>query len=106
MQSGAFANALIISHSPSDFCLDFVTTFFPNSAVSSRVFLSAGQLPGLVQSLTTTYDHYRRQSAPSPDSPGSPGSSDMPPSPDDPPQHRHDPDSLSGESREKPPQGS
>ncbi len=80
VQSGAFANALIVSHTPTDFCLDFVTTFFPNSAVSARVFFGAGQLPGLITSLSSTYEHFRRQlanpPASKPDEPPPPSSAE------------------------------
>ena len=37
----------MIGHSAGEFSFDFLTNFFPQSAVSSRVFLSAGQAPRL-----------------------------------------------------------
>ncbi len=43
--SGSYANAVMIGHGPHEFSFDFITNFFPNSAVSARVFLSAGQVP-------------------------------------------------------------
>ncbi|EMI16046.1 hypothetical protein RMSM_07033 [Rhodopirellula maiorica SM1] len=49
--SGAYANGVMIGHGASEFGLDFLTSFFPQSAVSSRVFVAAGQVPRLLDSL-------------------------------------------------------
>lgn len=46
--SGDYANAVMISHSASEFCFDFIANFFPRSAVSQRVFVSAPQVPRMV----------------------------------------------------------
>src|SRR3989440_3109236 len=51
MLSGSYANAVMIAHSPSEFCFDFITNFYPRSAVSSRVYLSAPQVPGFLNTL-------------------------------------------------------
>jgi len=49
--SGAYANGVMIGHGVSEFGLDFLTSFYPQSAVSSRVFMAAGQIPRLLESL-------------------------------------------------------
>lgn len=49
--SGVYANGVMIGHGASEFGLDFLTSFFPQSAVSARVFVSAGQVPRLLDSL-------------------------------------------------------
>lgn len=49
--SGAYANGVMIGHGASEFGLDFLTSFYPQSAVSARVFLAAGQIPRLLESL-------------------------------------------------------
>ncbi|GAA4448576.1 DUF3467 domain-containing protein [Novipirellula rosea] len=49
--SGVYANGVMIGHGASEFGLDFLTSFFPQSAVSSRVFVAAGQVPRLLDSL-------------------------------------------------------
>lgn len=49
--SGVYANGVMIGHGASEFGLDFLTSFFPQSAVSARVFLAAGQVPRLLESL-------------------------------------------------------
>ena len=63
MLSGVYANAVMIGHTPSEFWFDFITNFYPRSAVASRVYLSAQQVPALLQTLTTSYQaHQRKQS--------------------------------------------
>lgn len=49
--SGVYANGVMIGHGASEFGLDFLTSFFPQSAVSARIFLAAGQVPRLLESL-------------------------------------------------------
>jgi hypothetical protein len=61
--SGVYANAVMIVHTATDFCFDFITTFYPRSAVSCRVFLSAPQIPGLLSSLTTSLQQYQKKQA-------------------------------------------
>src|SRR5258708_19092402 len=55
MLSGVYANAVMIGHSPAEFWFDFITTFFPRSAVSSRVFLSAHHITGMLDTLNIAY---------------------------------------------------
>ena len=49
--SGVYANACIIGHSPAEFVFDFVTNFFPRSAVSSRVYMSTRQVPQFLKGM-------------------------------------------------------
>ena len=72
--SGVYANGVMIGHGASEFGLDFLTTFFPQSAVSARVFLAAGQVPRLLDSLRNAVKQLdqRRQSPPGGDPPGNP----------------------------------
>lgn len=49
--SGVYANGVMIGHGATEFGLDFLTSFFPQSAVSARVFLASGQVPRLLESL-------------------------------------------------------
>jgi hypothetical protein len=49
--SGTYANGVMIGHSPAEFVLDFLTNFYPKSAVSCRVYLSAQQVPRLIDTL-------------------------------------------------------
>jgi hypothetical protein len=61
MLSGAYANGVMIGHTPSEFKFDFLTNLFPNSAVSARVFLSAPQVPRLLNSLQSTYQQFQQR---------------------------------------------
>jgi len=62
--SGAYANAVMIGHGPHEFSFDFITNFYPHSAVSSRVFLAAGQVPRFYDSLKGTWDQLRQRLQP------------------------------------------
>jgi hypothetical protein len=63
MLAGVYANAALISHSQAEFCLDFITNLFPRSVVSCRVFLAAAHVPGLLQSLTQSFQQYQQKLA-------------------------------------------
>lgn len=39
--SGRYANAVLIRHSGTEFCFDFITNVYPRSAISARVYLAA-----------------------------------------------------------------
>jgi hypothetical protein len=64
--SGAYATAVMISHSPAEFVFDFITRFFPMAAVSARVYLSASQVPRLLDSTSASLQRYvdRQQQKP------------------------------------------
>lgn len=59
--SGTYANAVMIGHSATEFCFDFITTFFPRSAVSCRVYLSAPNVPRLRDSLKQSFGQFQRK---------------------------------------------
>ncbi len=59
--SGAYANGVMIGHTPSEFKLDFLTNLFPHTAVSARVFLSAPQVPRLIDSLQNTFAQFQKR---------------------------------------------
>jgi hypothetical protein len=56
--SGVYANAAILSHSASEFVFDFFTNFYPKAAVSARVFLTAGHVPVMLNSLMQSWQRY------------------------------------------------
>lgn len=74
--SGNYANAVMIGHGPHEFSFDFITNFYPHSAVSSRVFLAAGQIPRLYESLKGTWEQLRARMQPPPGNPPPPPTSD------------------------------
>lgn len=81
--SGAYANGVMITHTPAEFKLDFLTNLFPHPAVSARVYLSAPQIPRLHESLAGAWRQFqqRTQQPPGHDPLSGPPS---PPSPETP----------------------
>ena len=59
--SGAYANGVMIGHTPAEFKFDFLTNLFPSSAVSARVYLAAPQVPRLLESLQGTYRQFQQR---------------------------------------------
>ncbi|MFN9911949.1 MAG: DUF3467 domain-containing protein, partial [Pirellulaceae bacterium] len=57
--SGAYANAVMIGHGPHEFCFDFITNFYPQSAVSARVFMAAGHIGRVLESLRTSWEQLK-----------------------------------------------
>ena len=61
VMSGVYANGVMIGHGASEFGLDFMTSFFPQSAVSARIFLAAGQIPRLLDSLRNSVQQLQQR---------------------------------------------
>lgn len=61
--SGTYSNAVLVGHSPSEFFFDFITNFYPTSAVASRIFLSAAQLPRVLETISVAYQRFRDRRA-------------------------------------------
>ncbi len=59
--SGQYANAVMIGHTASEFSLDFITTFFPRSAVSARVFVATPNAKRLLDSLKHAYQQFQQR---------------------------------------------
>jgi hypothetical protein len=69
--SGAYANAVMIGHGPHEFSFDFITNFYPQSAVSSRVYMASGHVWRMLDSLKQSWDQLRpRLGFPPPPGPG------------------------------------
>ncbi len=74
VQSGSYANAVMIGHSPTEFSFDFITTFFPRSAVSQRVFMATANAKRLLDSLNHSFKQFQdrlRNPPPPPEFPDS-----------------------------------
>lgn len=67
--SGAYANGVMIAHGASEFGLDFLTSFYPQSAVSARVFMASGQIPRLLESLQQSLRQWHAQRGQNPGGP-------------------------------------
>ena len=61
--SGAYANAVMIGHGPSEFFIDFITGFFPTAAVSCRVYFAAQQAPRLLETMRTSLQQHQQRRA-------------------------------------------
>jgi len=79
--SGAYANAVMIGHTATEFSFDFITTFFPRSAVSQRVFLAAPNVPRLLDSLTQSFEQFRKRTEDAP--PDGSSATPLPPTSDE-----------------------
>ncbi|TWU04975.1 DUF3467 domain-containing protein [Stieleria varia] len=81
--SGTYANGVMIGHGATEFGLDFLTSFFPQSAVSCRVFVASGQVPRLLESLKGAVNQLeqRRQGGAAPPTPQPPPAPLPPPTP-------------------------
>ena len=64
VQSGIYANTVMMTHTHSDFCFDFITGFYPRSAVAARVFTTIPQIPRLLQMLTRSFEQWRSRPRP------------------------------------------
>ncbi|HID24119.1 MAG TPA: DUF3467 domain-containing protein [Planctomycetaceae bacterium] len=78
--SGSYANAVMIGHTATEFSFDFITTFFPKSAVSKRVYMAAPNVPRLLDSLKHSFEQYQRKIAAARQNP--PPTAPPPPQPD------------------------
>lgn len=58
MLGGTYSNAVMITHSPSDFVFDFLATFYPRSVVASRVFMSAQQVPAFLNTMRRAFQQF------------------------------------------------
>jgi hypothetical protein len=59
--SGTYANSVMIGHSPTEFFLDFISGFYPTSAVAARIFMPAQQIPRFQNALLSSLEHHRQR---------------------------------------------
>lgn len=59
--SGTYANSVLIGHSPTEFFFDFISGFYPTSAVASRIFLPCQQVPRFLNALTASLQQHRQR---------------------------------------------
>jgi hypothetical protein len=78
VQSGTYANAVMIGHSPTEFSFDFITTFFPKSSVSARVFMATGNAKRLLDSLQHSFQQYQQRLRNPPPPPAPPSEYEQP----------------------------
>lgn len=57
MLGGAYANIVMISHTPQEFCLDFVARFAPTPVVTARLFLTVPNAVRMLQTIRQAFRH-------------------------------------------------
>lgn len=57
--SGAYSNSVLIGHSFNEFFFDFITGFYPTSAVSARIFMPAPQVPRFLAAVGSAMQQYK-----------------------------------------------
>ena len=68
--SGVYANAVMVGHTPAEFGIDFITSFFPTASVSARVYLAAPRVTQLIDTLAGLVAQHHRRSTPPTFNPG------------------------------------
>ena len=58
---GSFANVVMIRHTHEEFCIDFVANFYPRAVVTARVFMSAGRIPSLLDTMSGSLEGFRQK---------------------------------------------
>jgi Protein of unknown function (DUF3467) len=61
MLSGTYANSVLIGHSPTEFFFDFITGFYPTSAVAARIFLPCQQVPRFLNALNSSVQQHKQR---------------------------------------------
>ena len=61
LQSGSYATGILVNMNPVEFHFDFVTGFFPNASVSSRVYLAAPRVQNMIDTLVNTHSNLVKQ---------------------------------------------
>jgi hypothetical protein len=87
--TGSYANGVMIGHAASEFKFDFLANMVPHPSVSTRVYLSAPQVPRMLESLKKTYSQFQervkqqqqQKQQPPQDPPSSEGGAQPPQSP-------------------------
>ncbi len=64
---GVYANAVLLRHSATEFCFDFVTNFYPRSCVNARVFMAAPQVKPLLNTISHSFEQFRERHTPPPE---------------------------------------
>jgi len=81
----AYANTLMVTHSATEFCFDFILDIFPRPTVTARIYISAPQVPPFLEALKRTLQQIqnRQFQSPPPQIPPPPAAAtqEPPPSP-------------------------
>lgn len=61
LAGGAFANVVMMRHTPEEFAFDFIASFYPRPIVTARVYMAAGRIPSFVDALASSYQRYQQR---------------------------------------------
>ncbi|MEO6435293.1 MAG: DUF3467 domain-containing protein [Tepidisphaeraceae bacterium] len=78
MQSGAYANTVLMGHSQTEFFFDFITGFYPTPSVAARVILPSAQAPRFLTTLKNSLQQYYVRYGKKPDAHGEAPSGEPP----------------------------
>jgi len=68
---GAFANAVMVRHTPEEFCFDFICNLFPRPVVAARIFMAATRIPAFIDAVSSSLQRFRHTGGnPPPTAPG------------------------------------
>jgi hypothetical protein len=59
--SGTYANSVMIGHSPTEFFMDFISGFYPTSAVAARIFMPVPQIPRFLNALNSSIEQHKQR---------------------------------------------
>ena len=59
LYGGVFANAVMIRHTPDEFCFDFIANLFPRPVVVTRVFTAARRVPSLIEAMAGSWERFQ-----------------------------------------------
>jgi hypothetical protein len=58
---GAFANVVMLRHTPEEFAFDFIASFYPRPVVAARVYMAAGRIPSFIDALWSSHQKYQQR---------------------------------------------
>lgn len=59
--SGTYANSVMIGHSPTEFFMDFISGFYPTSAVAARIFMPVQQIQRFQTAIQSSLENHRQR---------------------------------------------
>lgn len=72
VQSGTYANTVLMGHSPTEFFFDFISSFYPTPSVSARIIIAAAQGPRFLNTLKNSLTQYQNRYVKKPEPPSPP----------------------------------
>jgi len=61
MLGPAYANVIMIRHTPEEFSFDFIANFYPRPVVTARIYMAAGRVPSFLEAMANSFQKYRER---------------------------------------------